>query len=246
VSISRDSWVRKTAEIKERLVEFLQCTDTALEWKNAIFVFPCLPGSAEAHVIWRGTVKRLLIAYFIGNISAKNISKCVHVCQSYSKSNAGRFLRHGVFIITSTHLTQHRRNNTNAYHTNTSVAVVAAWCRINIIQPCSIVSDRQITGKLTDVLYRAPIRNCSCWHHWQLNDDDGEHVSESSPLVDLQSTHDPPVTSCHRRGAVARLSRGPRLWKTVPDNVTIASSLSDFRRKHKTQLFRQSYPDIVC
>jgi len=41
--------------------------------KNAIFVFPVLPGSAEAQVILGrgGVVKRLLIAYFIGNISAK-------------------------------------------------------------------------------------------------------------------------------------------------------------------------------
>jgi len=30
-----------------------------------------LPGSAEAEVTLDGTVKRLLIAYFIGNISAK-------------------------------------------------------------------------------------------------------------------------------------------------------------------------------
>jgi len=35
--------------------------------------FPVLLGSAEAQVIWGGTVKRLLIAYFIGNIYAKNI-----------------------------------------------------------------------------------------------------------------------------------------------------------------------------
>jgi len=35
--------------------------------------FPVLPGSAEAQVIWRGIVKRLLIAYFIDKISAKNI-----------------------------------------------------------------------------------------------------------------------------------------------------------------------------
>jgi len=33
--------------------------------------FPVLPGSAEAQVIWGGIVKRLLIAYFIGNISAE-------------------------------------------------------------------------------------------------------------------------------------------------------------------------------
>jgi len=35
--------------------------------------FPILPGSAEAQVIWGGTIKRLLIAYFIGDIYAKHI-----------------------------------------------------------------------------------------------------------------------------------------------------------------------------
>jgi len=39
--------------------------------KNATFVFPVLPGSAETQVIWGGILKRLLIAYFIGSISAK-------------------------------------------------------------------------------------------------------------------------------------------------------------------------------
>jgi len=41
---------------------------------------PVLPGSAEAQVIWCGIVKCLLIAYFIGNISAKkyqNLFACV-------------------------------------------------------------------------------------------------------------------------------------------------------------------------
>ena len=72
VSMSHESI--KTEEIKERLVEFWQCTDTAFEWKNAIFVFPRFARySAEAQVIWGGTLKRLLIAYFISNISAKNI-----------------------------------------------------------------------------------------------------------------------------------------------------------------------------
>ena len=48
-----------------------------------------------------------------------------------------------------------------------------------------------------------PLRHVEsrCWHF----------VSKSSPLVDLQSTHGPPVTSCHRRGAVARLSRSETL-----------------------------------
>jgi len=33
-----------------------------------------------------------LIAYFIGNISAKKISKSIHVRQSYSKPKVGRKL----------------------------------------------------------------------------------------------------------------------------------------------------------
>jgi len=41
--------------------------------KNAIFVIPHFPGIAEAAVTSGGILKRLLIAYFIGNISAKNI-----------------------------------------------------------------------------------------------------------------------------------------------------------------------------
>ena len=48
-------------------------------------------------VIWGGIIKCLLTAYFIGNISAKKISKCVYVCQSYSKPKVGRFLRHRVY-----------------------------------------------------------------------------------------------------------------------------------------------------
>ena len=35
-----------------------QCTDTAFEWKNAIFMFPRFARySAEAHIIWGGIVK---------------------------------------------------------------------------------------------------------------------------------------------------------------------------------------------
>jgi len=59
--------------------------------KNVIFVLPRFDRSAEAQAIWGGIVKRLLIAYFIGNISAKKISKSIHVHQSYSKPKVGRF-----------------------------------------------------------------------------------------------------------------------------------------------------------
>ena len=56
--------------------------------------FPILPGSAEAQVIWCGTVKRLLTAYFIGNISAKsyqNLSICVKVIASQRWDVADNF-----------------------------------------------------------------------------------------------------------------------------------------------------------
>ena len=59
---------------------------TQSNWlKSVIFVFPILPGSAEAQVIWGGIVKRLLVEYIIVNISVQKISKSIHVCQSYSK-----------------------------------------------------------------------------------------------------------------------------------------------------------------
>jgi len=54
-----------------------------LREKMRFLCFPVLPGSAEAQDIWGGTVKRLLIAYFIGNISAKKF-KMRSRCQSYS------------------------------------------------------------------------------------------------------------------------------------------------------------------
>ena len=72
---------------------------TRSNWVKMWFsCFVVLPGSAEAQVSLNGIVKRLLINYFIANISAKNISKSIHVCQSYSKPNVGRFLIHGVVI----------------------------------------------------------------------------------------------------------------------------------------------------
>jgi len=66
-----------------------QCTNTALV--QQLLRFPVLSGSAEAQVIWCGIVKCLSIAYFIGNISAKKVSKSVQMCQSYSKPKVGRF-----------------------------------------------------------------------------------------------------------------------------------------------------------
>jgi len=61
--------------------------------------FPVLPGSAEAQVISGGVVKRLLIVYFIGNISAKqyqNPFTCVKVIASQWWDV---FLRRGIVSI---------------------------------------------------------------------------------------------------------------------------------------------------
>jgi len=40
-------------------------------------------------------------------------------------------------------------------------------------------------------------------------------------------------------------SVGPKLWNSLPDDITSASSLSVFRKKLKTHLFQQSHPDII-
>jgi len=60
-------------------------TNTAFEWKMWFSCLPVLPGSAESQVIRSGIVKRLLIAYFIGNVSTKHYQNpftCVKVVAS--------------------------------------------------------------------------------------------------------------------------------------------------------------------
>jgi len=70
MSMSRDS-----NKLKKSSSDWLNSGNTVTQRvKNSLFVFPVLPaGSTEAHVIWGGILKRRLIAYFIGSISAKNI-----------------------------------------------------------------------------------------------------------------------------------------------------------------------------
>ena len=38
---------------------------------------------------------------------------------------------------------------------------------------------------------------------------------------------------------------GPRIWNALPQEMTSAQSLSLFRQRLKSHLFRQSYPDLV-
>ena len=67
--------------------------------------FSILPGSAEAHVIWGGIEIRLVIAYFISDISSKKYKNPfpIAMSQSYSNPKVGRFLRHGVYLETQQH-----------------------------------------------------------------------------------------------------------------------------------------------
>jgi len=71
-----ESWVKK--RLKKSSSDWLNSGNALIQYlseKMRFSCFPVLPGSAEAHVTWGGIVKRLLIAYFIDNISAKNIKK---------------------------------------------------------------------------------------------------------------------------------------------------------------------------
>jgi len=88
--MSRDS--KRLKKLSSNWLNSSNCTNTASEKNATIFVFLVLPGSAEAQVSWGGIVKRLLIAYFTGSISAKNIKICSRVSKlTYSKSKVGLF-----------------------------------------------------------------------------------------------------------------------------------------------------------
>ena len=93
--------------------------------------FPDLPGSAEAQVTWGGIVKCLLIAYFIGNISAKkyqNPFMCVKVIAS---QRWDVFSRHGVYIVESKLIESNNRfrcaNPVKSNRNHLSVSYSTTW-----------------------------------------------------------------------------------------------------------------------
>jgi len=67
----------------------------------------------------------------------------------------------------------------------------------------------------------------------------GRLRSSTSSLLDVRPSR--LVTVGDRSFAAA----GPRLWNSLPVDVQSVPSLTTFRQKLKTHLFRQSYPDIV-
>jgi len=67
-------WVVSQKRLKKSSSDWLNSGNALIRPAKMQFsCFPVLPANVEAHVIWGGIVKRLLIAYFIGSISAKNI-----------------------------------------------------------------------------------------------------------------------------------------------------------------------------
>jgi len=64
----------------------------ALKWKDAISGFPVSPGSAEAVVSWGGKIKYILIAYFLGNICAKNCRNRTVYVKIIASCKGGTFL----------------------------------------------------------------------------------------------------------------------------------------------------------
>jgi len=84
-SYSSVSMIRGSNRLKKSRRDWLNSGNALVQHlseKMRFSCFPLLPGSLEAQVIWSGRVKRLLIAYFIGNVSAnkyKNAFTCVKV-----------------------------------------------------------------------------------------------------------------------------------------------------------------------
>ena len=77
---------------------FLVKKHAVFKWKDAISGFPVSLGSAEALVRWGGKIKYLLIAYFLGNISAKNCRNRTVYVKIIAVVKVGHFFRHSVVI----------------------------------------------------------------------------------------------------------------------------------------------------
>ena len=79
---------------------FLVEKHAALKWKDAISGFLVSPGSAEALVRCGGKIKYILIAYFLGNIFAKNCRNRTVYVKIIASCKGGTFLRHSVVVTT--------------------------------------------------------------------------------------------------------------------------------------------------
>ena len=115
-----------------------------------------------------------------------------------------------------------------------AMASHAARCAVSDSRPCYFIVYRALHGTapryLSDQLqYVADLPSRRR----------GRLRSSTSSLFDVRPSR--LVTVGDRSFATA----GPRLWNSLPVDVQSAPSLTAFRHKLKTHLFRQSYPDIV-
>jgi len=53
------------------------------------------------------------------------------------------------------------------------------------------------------------------------------------------------LSRCATVGDRSFATAGPRIWNSLPEDATSATSLLTFRQKLEAHLFRQSYPDII-
>jgi len=75
------------------------------------------------------------------------------------------------------------------------------------------------------------------------------HIADMPARTRLRSSSTSLLDVCPSRrvtvGDRSFATAGPRIWNTLSHDVTTATSLLSFRRKLKTHLYRQSYPDVV-
>ena len=83
-------------ERKSTALQQLDCV-ASIKQQCAVFGFPLSQGNAEALDKPGWKTEHRLISYFLDKTSAKKLSQSCRVCQDYSKSKVGRFLRHGVY-----------------------------------------------------------------------------------------------------------------------------------------------------
>jgi len=96
---AKANWLQDSITVScewRRLKKWSSNSNIAFEWKKMRFSCICvLPGSEEASIMRGGKIKHLLRASFIITFLPIIMTR-VRICQSYTKTMVGRFLRHSV------------------------------------------------------------------------------------------------------------------------------------------------------
>jgi len=135
---------------------------TQSSWvKFEIFVFPRLTGSAKAQVTWGGIVKRLLIAYFIGNISAKKYQNPFMCVKVIARQRWDVFLRHGVQTY-KLYSIRGVLSRSHCDHSCASYITLCAWTLItHSSRPCFVILCLQAVPISCNAYANGRLPNCS-------------------------------------------------------------------------------------